>query len=90
MLQVAKIDIHHLGQACGSGVQEDQDHLGLCSGYSDLLQDLTSDTELVEFYTLVTSSDGDEEDKGLGLVGISLFGLASVIAVYSGGSGSRA
>ena len=72
-------------------MREDQDHLGLCSGYSDLLQgrDLASDTELVEF-TLVHTSDGEEEDKGLGLVGISLFGLASVIAVYSGGSGSRA
>ena len=36
-------------------MREDQDHLGLCSGYSDLLQgrDLASDTELVEFYTLV-------------------------------------
>ena len=48
-------EINHLGQACGSGVREDQDHLGLCSGYSDLLQgrDLASDTDLVEFYTLV-------------------------------------
>ena len=36
-------------------MREDQDHPGLCSGYSDLLQgrDLASDTELVEFYTLV-------------------------------------
>ena len=44
-----------LCQACGSGVWEDQDHLGHCTGYSDLLQgrDLASDTELVEFYTLV-------------------------------------
>ena len=32
-----KSEINHLGQACGSGVREDQDHLGLCSGYSDLL-----------------------------------------------------
>ena len=44
-----------LCQACGSGVREDQEHLGHCSSYSDLLQDrdLASDTELVEFYTLV-------------------------------------
>ena len=44
-----------LCQACGSGVREDQDHLGHCSGYSDLLQgrDLASDRELVEFYALV-------------------------------------
>ena len=50
-----KSEINHLGQACGSGVREDQDHLGLCSGYSDLMQgrDLASDTELVEFYSLV-------------------------------------
>ena len=35
-------------------MREDQDHLGLCSGYSDLMQgrDLASDTELVEFYFL--------------------------------------
>ena len=47
-----KSEINHLGQA---GVREDQDHPGLCSGYSDLLQgrDLASDTDLVEFYTLV-------------------------------------
>ena len=44
-----------LCRACGSGVQEDQDHLGHCPGYSNLLQgrDLASDSELVQFYTLV-------------------------------------
>ena len=43
-----KSEINHLGQACGSGVREDQGHLGLLKG-----RDLASDTELVEFYTLV-------------------------------------
>ena len=44
-----------LCQACGLGVREDQDHLGQCSGYMDLLQgrDLDNDSELVDFYTLV-------------------------------------
>ena len=54
-------EINHLGQACGSGVREDQGHLGLLKG-----RDMASDTELVEF-TLVHTSDGEEEDKGLGL-----------------------
>ena len=44
-----------LCQACGSGVREDHNHLGHCTGYSDLLQgrDLATDRELVEFYSLV-------------------------------------
>ena len=36
-------------QACISQVREDQDHLGLCQGYSDLRQGL----DLVQFFRLV-------------------------------------
>ena len=42
-------------QACVSQVREDQDHLGLCQGYSDLRQglDLDRDDDMVEFFRLV-------------------------------------
>ena len=42
-------------QACVSQVREDQDHLGLCQGYSDLRQglDLDMDDDMVEFFRLV-------------------------------------
>ena len=42
-------------QACVSQVREDQDHLGLCQGYSDLRQglDLERDDDMVEFFRLV-------------------------------------
>ena len=42
-------------QACVSQVREDQDHLGLCQGYSDLHQglDLDMDDDMVQFFRLV-------------------------------------
>ena len=42
-------------QACVSQVREDQDHMGLCQGYSDLRQglDLDRDDDMVEFFRLV-------------------------------------
>ena len=44
-------------QACVGQVREDQDHLILCPGYTDLFRDMdrdiNSDKELVELYSLV-------------------------------------
>ena len=42
-------------QAGVSQVREDQDHLGLCQGYSDLRQglDLDRDNDMVKFFHLV-------------------------------------
>ena len=44
-----------LCQACSLQVREDQDHLALCPGYTDLLvgKDINIDSDLIEFFRLV-------------------------------------